>query len=141
MYTPFEVQHTREGMSELVSLLRGSGEEVRVVLVIAFFNFFHKRPTFAFTSESGYTLGFRRKIAHEGSHGETRGVLGGGAITTLGAFRAFRKPCAARYQNGKLCRFGSWLEGAPEACRESLRNSDALMRVAVPKASRPRWAA
>lgn len=32
MYTPFEVQHTREGMSELVSLLRGSGEEVRVVL-------------------------------------------------------------------------------------------------------------
>ena len=31
VYTPFEVQHTREGMSELVSLLRGSGEEVRVV--------------------------------------------------------------------------------------------------------------
>ena len=24
VYTPFEVQHTREGMSELVSLLRGS---------------------------------------------------------------------------------------------------------------------
>ena len=32
VYTPFEVQHTREGMSELVSLLRSSGEEVRVVL-------------------------------------------------------------------------------------------------------------
>ena len=32
VYIPFEVQHTREGMSELVSLLRGSGEEVRVVL-------------------------------------------------------------------------------------------------------------
>ena len=32
VYTPFEVQHTREGMSELVSLLRGSGEDVRVVL-------------------------------------------------------------------------------------------------------------
>lgn len=32
MYTPFEVQYTREGMSELVSLLRGSGEEVRVIL-------------------------------------------------------------------------------------------------------------
>ena len=27
VYTPFEVQHTREGMSELVSLLRSSGEE------------------------------------------------------------------------------------------------------------------
>ena len=32
VYTPFEVQHTRKGMSELVSLLRSSGEEVRVVL-------------------------------------------------------------------------------------------------------------
>ena len=36
-----------------------------------FFNFSHKRPTFAFTSESGYTLGFRRKIAHNGLHAET----------------------------------------------------------------------
>ena len=74
-------------------------------LFIAFFNFSHKRPTFAFTSESGYTLGFRRRISHKGTHGETRGVLGGGAITTLGAFRAFRKPCVAGCQNGKLCRF------------------------------------
>ena len=64
-------------------------------LLIPIFNSPHKRPTFAFTSESGYTLGFRRKIAHSGLHGETRGVLGGGAITTLGAFRAFRKPCVA----------------------------------------------
>ena len=32
VYTPFEIQHTREGMSELVSLLRSSCEEVRVVL-------------------------------------------------------------------------------------------------------------
>ena len=35
------------------------------------FNFAHKWPTFAFTSKSGYTLGFRRRIAHNGSHGET----------------------------------------------------------------------
>ena len=40
-------------------------------LFIAFFSLSHKRPTFAFTGESGYTLGFRRKIAHNGSHGET----------------------------------------------------------------------
>ena len=32
LYTPFEIQHTREGMLELVSLLHSSGEEVRVVL-------------------------------------------------------------------------------------------------------------
>ena len=47
-------------------------------LFIPIFNFSHKRPMFAFTSESGYTLGFRRKIAHKGTHGETGGVLGGG---------------------------------------------------------------
>ena len=40
-------------------------------LFIPIFNFSHKRPTFAFTCESGYTLGFRRKIAHKGTHGET----------------------------------------------------------------------
>ena len=65
-------------------------------LLIALFNFSHKRPTFAFTGESGYTLGFRRKIAHKGTHGETGGVLGGGGITTLGPFCAVRKPCVAR---------------------------------------------
>ena len=40
-------------------------------LLIPIFNFSHKRPTFAFTSESGYTLGFAQRIAHNGSHGET----------------------------------------------------------------------
>ena len=39
--------------------------------LIAFFNFSHKRPTFAFTGESVYTLGFAQRIAHSGSHGET----------------------------------------------------------------------
>ena len=38
---------------------------------IPIFNFSHKWPTFAFTSESGYTLAFWRKIAHSGTHGET----------------------------------------------------------------------
>ena len=66
----------------------------------------HKRLTFVFTGESGYTLAFTNRIAHSGLHGETRGVLdGGGGITTLGAFCAVRKPCAAGCQNGKLCRF------------------------------------
>ena len=87
-------------------------------LFIAFFNFSHKWPTFAFTSESGYTLGFRRKIAHKGTHGETGGVLGGGGITTLGAFRTFRKPCVAGCQNGVLCRFWGLVMGAPKERRE-----------------------
>ena len=40
-------------------------------LLIPIFNFPHKRPTFVFAGESGYTLGFRRRIAHSGLHAET----------------------------------------------------------------------
>ena len=49
-------------------------------LFIAFFNFSHKRPTFAFTPESGYTLAFQRKIAHKGTHAET-GVFWMGVVS------------------------------------------------------------
>ena len=42
-------------------------------LLIPIFNFSYKRPTFVYIPESGYTLGFWRRIAHNGSHGETRG--------------------------------------------------------------------
>ena len=87
-------------------------------LFIVFFNFLHKRPTFAFTSESGHTLGSRRKIAHSGSHAETRAFRMGGGITTLGAFHTFRKPCVAGYQNGKLCRFWALVGGALEEYRK-----------------------
>ena len=100
----------------------------------------HKRPTFAFTSESGYTLGFRRKIAHKGSQGETGGVLGGGGITTLGAFHTVRKPCVAGYQNGKLCRFWALVVGAPEERRKPSGQRCAYAH-RCPEASRPRWAA
>ena len=46
--------------------------------LIPLFNFPHKRPTFAFTDESEYTLAFANRIAHSGSHGETGGVSDGG---------------------------------------------------------------
>ena len=75
-------------------------------LLIPIFNFSYKRPTFVYIPESGYTLGFRRRIAHNGPHGETGGVSDGGGITTLGAFHTVRKPCVAGCQNGVLCRFG-----------------------------------
>ena len=65
-------------------------------LFIPVFNFPHKWPTFAFTGESEYTLGFANRIAHSGLHAETGGVSDGGGITTLGPFRTFRKPCVAR---------------------------------------------
>ena len=108
-------------------------------LFIAFFNFSHKWPTFAFVHESGYTLAFAQRIAHSGSRAETRGVLDGGGITTLGAFHTVRNPCVAGYQNGKLRRFwalaGCTLEGrrkpSGQRCAHASRCS---------AASRPRWA-
>ena len=100
-------------------------------LFIAFFSLSHKRPTFAFTSESGYTLGFRRKIAHKGTHGETRGVSDGGGITTLGAFRTFTNIPGPGIRTASFAAFGAWSGVLPKNA-ESLRNSDALMRVAAP---------
>ena len=91
-------------------------------LFIALFNFSHKRPTFAFTGESGYTLGLRRKIAHKRLHGETGGVSDGGGITTLGAFRTFTNIPGPGVRTAYFAAFGSW----PGV---------------LPKASRPRWAA
>ena len=48
-------------------------------------NFPHKRPTFAFAGESGYTLAFAQRIAHKGTHAEA------GAFSPLATVRL----CAA----------------------------------------------
>ena len=104
------------------------------------FNFAHKRPTSAFTGESGYTLGFANRIAHSGLHAETGGVSDGGGITTLRAFRTFTNIPGPGIRTASFAAFGSWSETLLKNA-ESLRSSDALMRVAAPKASRPRWAA
>ena len=56
----------------------------------------HKRPTFAFTSESGLHT---RLCSKDRTHGLTRrntGLPDGAAITTLGLFHTLRKPCVAR---------------------------------------------
>ena len=87
-------------------------------LFIASFNFSHKRPTFAFTGESGYTLGFANRIAHKGTHGETGGVLGGGGITALGAFRTFTNIPGPGVRTAYFAAFGSWPGGALEERRK-----------------------
>ncbi len=109
-------------------------------LFIPIFNFLHKRPTFAFTGESGYTLGFAQRIAHSGPHAETGGVSDGGAISTLRAFRTFWKPCVAGAQNGKLCRFWVLVGGASEGHRKPAEQRCAYA-CRCSEASRPRWAA
>ena len=95
-----------------------------------------KRPTFAFTDESGYTLGFRRRIAHSGLHAETGGVSDGGGITTLGAFRTFTNIPGPGIRTANFAAFRSWPGVLPKSA-ESLRNGDALMRVAVPRRRGP----
>ena len=86
-------------------------------LFIAFFSLSHKQPTFAFTGESGYTLGFRRRIAHSGLHGETGGVSDGGGITTLGAFRTFTNIPGPGIRTASFAAFGAW-SGAPKERRK-----------------------
>ena len=62
-------------------------------LLIAFFNFSHKRPTFAFAGECGYTTRPCSKDRTQRHTRRNRGVSDGGGITTLGPLRTFRKPC------------------------------------------------
>ena len=100
----------------------------------------YKWPTFAFTDESEYTLAFANRIAHSGLHAETGGVSDGGGITTLGTFRTFTNIPGPGIRTAYFAALGAWSRVLPKNAK-SLRDSDALMRVAVPKASRPRWAA
>ena len=105
-------------------------------LLIPIFNFSHKRPTLAFVGESGYTLGFANKIAHKGLHAETGGILDGGGIITLDTSCTFTNIPGPGVRTANFAAFGSCSEALLKDA-ESLRNSDALMRVAVPRCRGP----
>ena len=109
-------------------------------LLIPFFNFSHKWPTFTFTGESGYTLGFRRKIAHKGLHGET-GAFRTGPLSLPSTRTARSRTSPGRVPERRTLPLWDLAREVLSKNAESLRDSDALMRVAVPKASQPRWAA
>ena len=83
-----------------------------------FFNFSHKRPTFAFTVESGYTLAFANRIPHNGTHGETGGVSDGGAIITLDTSCMFTNIPGPGVRTAYFAALGSWPGGALEERRE-----------------------
>ena len=95
-----------------------------------------KRPTFAFADESGYTLAFANRIAHSGLHGETRGVSDGGGIITLDTSCTFTNIPGPGIRTAYFAAFGAWSWVLPKNA-ESLRDSDALMRVAVPRRRGP----
>ena len=77
---------------------------------IAFFSLSHKRPTFAFTGESGYTLGFRRRIAHSGLHAETGAFRM--RVVSLPSERStrFGNPAWPDVRTANFAAFGSWSE-------------------------------
>ena len=58
-----------------------------------------------FTGKSGYTLAFQRKIAHGGSHAETRAFRMGGWYHYPRSVPHIHKHPRAGYQNDVLCRF------------------------------------
>ena len=104
--------------------------------LVVFFNISHKRPTFAFTPESGYTLAFQRKIAHKGLHAET-GVFWMGVVSLPSdRFARIGNLAWPGGRTANFAAFGSW-PGVLSKNAESLRDSDALMRVAVPRRRGP----
>ena len=104
--------------------------------LIAIFNFSHKRPTFAFTPESGYTLAFWKKIAHKGTHGETGAIQMGALLLPSDCFTRFGNPAWPGGRTAYFAALGPWPGVLPKNA-ESLRSSDALMRVAVPRRRGP----
>ena len=96
----------------------------------------YKRPMFAFMRESGYTLGSRRKIAHSGSHGETGAFRTGPLSLPSTRCCTFTNIPGPGIRTAHFAAFGSW-PGVRQKDAESLRDSDVLMRVAVPRRRGP----
>ena len=109
-------------------------------LLIALFNFSHKRLTFALTPESGYTLGLRSKNRTQRLTRRNRGVSDGGGITTLGPFRTFTNIPGPGVRTAYFAALGSWPGGALEERRKPSGQRCAYA-CRCPEASRPRWAA
>ena len=105
-------------------------------LLIALFNFSHKRPTFAFTSESGYTLAFRRRIAHKGTHGET-GAFRTGPLSLPSTRTARSRTSPGRVSKRRTLPLWDLGREVLSKDTESLRDSDVLMHVAVPRRRGP----
>ena len=109
------------------------------LLLIPFFNFSHKWPTFAFAGESGIHSALLKEpytMAHTAKQGAFR----------MGRYHYPRHVLhvhehpRAGYQNGVLYRFWGLVVGAPKERREPSGQRCAYAR-RCPEASQPRWAA
>ncbi len=96
-----------------------------------------KRPTFDFTSESGYTHSALGERSHTKAHTAKQGAFRTGALLLPSdCFTRFGNPAWPGIRTANFAAFGSWSETLLKNA-ESLRDSDALMRVAVPRRRGP----
>ena len=102
-------------------------------------------PVFQLLLQTVHVCLYSRKRVHtrlseknrtQGHTWRNRGVSDGGGITTLGAFCTFTNIPGPGVRTAYFAVFGSW-PGALPKNTESLRSSDALMRVAAPRRRGP----
>ena len=93
-------------------------------------------PRLLSRAKAGNTLGFRRRIAHSGLHAETGAFRTGVVSLPSERFTRFENPAWPRGRTANCAAFGSW-PGALSKNAEGLRDSDALIRVAVPRRRGP----
>ena len=96
-----------------------------------------KRSTFAFAGESGYTHSPSPTGSHTAAYTPKQGPSGQGRYHYPRRIPHVHEHPRAGCQNGKLCRFWVLAGGALPKNAESLRSSDALMRVAAPRRRGP----
>ena len=82
------------------------------------------------------TLAFANRIAHSGLHAETGAFRTGVVSLPSERFTRFGNPAWPRGRTANCAAFGSW-PGALSKNAEGLRDSDALIRVAVPRRRGP----
>ena len=100
----------------------------------------HKRPTLAFTGESGHTHSPSPTGSHTAAHTPKQGPSGRGRYHYPRHVLHVHEHPRAGCQNGVLCRFGILAGGSPEERRKPSGQRCAYAR-RCPEASRPRWAA
>ena len=102
-------------------------------------------PAFQLLAQMAHVCFHRRKWVHtrlcqqdrtQRHTRRNRGLPDGAAITTLGAFRTFTNIPGPGIRTAYFAAFGSW-PGVRQKDAESLRDSDALMRVAAPRRRGP----
>ena len=96
----------------------------------------HKRPTFAFMRESGYTLGFRRRIAHKGSHAET-GVFRTGVVSLPSERSARSQTSPGRVSERRTFPLLGLGRVCSRRTQKAFGTAMRMMRVAVPRRRGP----